>query len=393
MKPLLLLICVACLGLSGGVVGGQQPDEPRVKREEPIDFEKARQLLRKQRDGQKLTPEEQAYVDRARAARGQNPQRPNANQPAGASEPKPSLGLKPLNEMTDEDRYKEEDGGLYGRGNNTPPKNHLDAALVLSRSIVPLDADGQPDPQNGKIVLISNGMSNTTQEFQAFLAMFRQDAKRSNKLVIVDGAQGGMEARAWSVSATDPAAAPRNPWDVLAQRLRQANVTPAQVQLLWMKQAQAGPARLGEYPKHVEETNSHLVVVLQQLRETYPNLKLAYLSSRIYAGNARSALNPEPYAYEGGFGVRRLILKQIAGDPELNYNPGKGPVKAPLLLWGPYLWADGTTPRTSDGLVWLPEDFATDGTHPSNSGRDKVARQLLDFFHADPTAKLWYLGR
>jgi hypothetical protein len=35
----------------------------------------------------------------------------------------------------------------------------------------------------------------------------------------------------------------------------------------------------------------------------------------------------------------------------------RGPVRAPLLLWGPYLWADGATPRKSDGLFYAPEDL------------------------------------
>jgi hypothetical protein len=74
-------------------------------------------------------------------------------------------------------------------------------------------------------------------------------------------------------------------------------------------------------------------------------------------------------------------------------DPAKGPVKAPLLLWGPYLWADGTTPRKSDSLVWNREDLAADGTHPSHtSGTRKVGQMLLRFFRTDPLARTWYLS-
>ena len=57
---------------------------------------------------------------------------------------------------------------------------------------------------------------------------------------------------------------------------------------------------------------------LQLAKEHFPNLRIAYLSSRVYGGYATVPLNPEPYAYEGAFAVRWLILDQLAGKPELN---------------------------------------------------------------------------
>src|SRR5262249_24967499 len=124
-------------------------------------------------------------------------------------------------------------------------------------------------------------------------------------------------------------------------------------------------------------------------------LRLVFISSRIYAGYATTTLNPEPYAYESGFGVKWLIEAQIrqmrngtidprAGD--LNYN-----TVAPLIAWGAYLWADGTNPRP-EGLVWLQQDFeAKDGTHPSQSGEQKVGRLLLRFFKSSSVTKCWFV--
>ena len=111
----------------------------------------------------------------------------------------------------------------------------------------------------------------------------------------------------------------------------------------------------------------------------------------IYAGYATTALNPEPYAYEGAFSVRWVIDAQIKGDARLNYDSQRGEVTSPVVLWGPYLWGDGVTPRKADGMVWKRDDFAGDGTHPNDSGRRKVADLLLGFFHADPYARGWYL--
>ena len=49
-------------------------------------------------------------------------------------------------------------------------------------------------------------------------------------------------------------------------------------------------------------------------------------------------------------------------------------------------------PRKSDGATWLKDDVvATDRTHPSDSGRAKVATALLNFLKTDPTAKSWFV--
>lgn len=103
------------------------------------------------------------------------------------------------------------------------------------------------------------------------------------------------------------------------------------------------------------------------------------------------ATRREPYAYESAFSVRWLIEEQVGGSPALNHDPNAGPVMAPWLAWGPYLWADGLVPRASDGLTWACGDFSTsDGTHPAETGRAKVAQMLLDFFTSDPTAAPWF---
>jgi lysophospholipase L1-like esterase len=49
------------------------------------------------------------------------------------------------------------------------------------------------------------------------------------------------------------------------------------------------------------------------------------------------------------------------------------------------LWANGDKPRKDDTLVWKREDLSDkDGTHPSDSGRQKVAELLLAFFKKQP---------
>jgi hypothetical protein len=119
---------------------------------------------------------------------------------------------------------------------------------------------------------------------------------------------------------------------------------------------------------------------------------VTYLSSRTYAGYATSPLNPEPHAYENGFAVKWIIADQLAGKPEMNYDPAKGAVRAPWVAWGPYIWADGVKASKS-GLSYVREDYTeTDGTHPTPSGRMKVATRLMDFMKTDPTTRTWFLG-
>jgi len=375
-----LVIVAACLLLVGLAQAVAQPQGD-------IDWDRARALRQRSLRGETLSEEEQSYLQRAIELRQGS--RPQQRRPV---EIKPPVGLKPLVDMTGDDRYKGQDGGLYGGGQNEPPKEHLEAAIRQAKLIQPLSAEGKP-AEDGKVVFVSIGMSNTTQEFSAFVRLANDDPARSAKLVIVDGAQGGMDAKAWAVSGRPDRPGGRNPWEVLDERLEQAGASAAQVQAAWVKQARITPGMIGEFPEHAEEMKGHMVTILNMLAERFPNLRIVYLSSRIYAGYASTSLNPEPYAYESAFVVRWLIEDQIKGEASLNYDAEKGAVRAPLLLWGPYLWADGASGRKSDDLVWKPEDLAGDGTHPSDSGRRKVAELLLSFVKTDPTAKTWFLRK
>ena len=280
--------------------------------------------------GEKLSDEDQAYLDRAKrlmdrreGPRG-NPQRggPQAPPPPATDH----TGLIPLDQMTAKDSYKGEDGGLYGGGKNVPPPKHQQAAQRELAQVVPRDSAGKP-AADGKVVLISIGMSNTTQEFSRFKELADQDPAKWSQLVIVDGAQGAQDAERWSTSEM-PA------WTVLGQRLQQAGVTPAQVQVAWLKQARMGPSRFGEYPKHAEELMGHIRASLLVARQKFPNLRVVYLSSRIYAGYATTGLNPEPYAYEGGLAVRRLILEQVRACGGAELRPGQGRGAGPVAVVG-----------------------------------------------------------
>jgi hypothetical protein len=304
-------------------------------------------------------------------------------------------------------------GGIYPGGINQPPADHDSAARARRNSIKPLDVNGDESPF-GKFVLLSIGMSNATQEWCSqnsgppcapwtFMGKAAVDPGVNHyTMVIVNGAADGQDAPAWT-SPTSPS------YDrIKVARLAPLGLSENQVQVVWVKlddqkpsislfvkadSIHPAPARADSADANVLLTN--LGQVLRALRVRYPYLRLVFLSSRIYGGYATTDLNPEPYAYESGFSVKWAIESQINEMRGLPANPRAGTLNytkkaAPLILWGPYMWANGATPR-SDGLAWERTDFEEDGTHPSQSGETKVAEKLLDFFKNSPYTRCWFV--
>jgi hypothetical protein len=255
--------------------------------------------------------------------------------PHGGAGRQKAPAMRPICDMTAQDRYKGEDGGLYGMGRNSPPEEQRNAAMAAVTKIQPLDSQGTPS-KDGKVVLVSISMSNATQEFSYFKVIADNDQGKSPSVTIVDCAQGGQAMAEW----VDPAAPT---WSEAERRLARAGVTDSQVQSAWIKLANKRPT--GDLQDHGRKLESDTLAVVRNAKAKFPNLRIAYLSSRIYGGYSNGPLNPEPYAYESGFVARWLVQDQIAGEKGLNCDPKKGDVVAPVLVWGPYLWADGTIPR------------------------------------------------
>ncbi len=376
--------------------------------------------MQKAQRGEALTAEEKAYLDRVRQeirrrAAGKQP----GKQPGGTNAPRVLSdwsSLAPLTEL--QGLYKGQDGGLYGGGRNEAPEPHRAAWVKQCALIKPLDAEGRPGA-GGKIVLLTIGFSNTHMESQDFVEVGMADPQKSPSVVLVDGAIGGRAAVMWAYDGSDllsrdeqerldremdvlrmpkvrrgNRAVPedRDTWPTLELRLKQAGVTTQQVQAVWMKHVEAGASALGEFPAHARALQTDLADILVIARARFPNLRVAFFSSRTYGGWANpTAGSPEPYAYESAFGVRWLLQSQIEGSPQLNYDPDRGAVKAPIAIWGPYLWACGDRPRKVDGLVWSERDVrANDHMHPSDAGCRKVTEMLLKFLKTDPGTRLWF---
>lgn len=319
-------------------------------------------------------------------------------QPENSPSPPPA-GLVPLTDLVAGSYLARYEGGLYPEGKNAPPDDHLNAGLERARRIRPLDTEGRPDPA-GRIVFLSIGMSNASQEFcgslgidceqQTFVDRAMADPRvDKDELTIVNGAQGGRPAEEWD-SAAD------STYERVAERaLAPLGLSEAQVQVVWLKAAHARPVvSLPSPAADAFALERNLGEIVRALAQRYPNLQLVLASSRTYGGYATTDLNPEPYAYESAFAVKWVIeaqIRQARGEGVDLLSGDLALERVPWIGWGPYLWTAGSAPR-SDGLVWLPSDVASDGTHPARPGVAKVGELLLDHFATSPVTHCWFLA-
>ncbi len=89
------------------------------------------------------------------------------------------------------------------------------------------------------------------------------------------GAQGGMTAALIQSADRGPG---KTYWDTVDSRLTALGLTRAQVQVAWIKQADAGPREgFPDYPRKLQKEQANIV---RLLHERFPKLVLVYLSSR-----------------------------------------------------------------------------------------------------------------
>ena len=281
-------------------------------------------------------------------------------------------------------------GGLFPGGSNEPPFQHFQAGKTAALGVMPRDQDGEIDETdpNAKIVLLSLGLSNTSQEWEEFKELANETGSgKSSKVTIVNGAVSG-------ASASEAAIFDSQYWVCVAERLEDALVDPDQVQVIWLKTAEGIPddgTPDPVFPDHAVALRDDIANIARIAKFRFPNAALLYVSSRTYAGYSDIRLSFEPNAYEGGFATKWVIGQQINGVGNLNHSSsGPDPVVAPWMTWGPYLWAEGTNAR-SDQLTWEHDEFEDDGVHPLQAGEKKVAAQLHEFFKTNGTSKTWYL--
>jgi hypothetical protein len=273
------------------------------------------------------------------------------------------VGFIPLNDLG-AGTYQGKPGGLYPGGQNVPPVAYLNAGKAKAAAVQPI---------NGKIVVLSQAFSNPYQEFPQFQAQAASDPAVNPAVVTINGASGGGDAWAWQNPTNEV-------WARADEELAAQGLSRADVQVIWFKTVRIGSPAEVLFPTDATQLQQYTRTWVANMEAAYPNLKLSYISTKTYAGNAQVGYSTEPRAYQGGFAAKWLIEERINGTVT-------GPAH---LAWGPYLWADGTKPR-SDGLTWPCNEFDKDGVHPGPAMEAKVGTILLNFFKTVPTTKTWFL--
>ncbi|HEV2423943.1 MAG TPA: choice-of-anchor D domain-containing protein [Terriglobia bacterium] len=272
------------------------------------------------------------------------------------------------------------EGGLYPGGSNTDPDPHHSDGVAIAQAIQPI---------NGKYVMISLGESASQQPFEQFITQGSADPELNSNLVIVDGAEGGATANTWASSTSVY-------WtDLIDYSLPFAGVTADQVVAAWISDVNSAKScNPGNcFPGDAQTLQTDYEDIAQLLLQNFPNIKMMFFSSMNYSGYSTGVDTtlPEPQAYESAFGAKWAIADQINGNPNLNYNPNNGPVKAPWMGWSVYDWANGLTPR-SDGITWSCQDLSPDGLHPANPwGHVKIAQYLLNWFKTADLTAPWFV--
>lgn len=292
----------------------------------------------------------------------------------------------PLNDLG-AGTYLGQTGGLYPSGSNTPPEPYKAKLMAACTAVKPLSASGSLDEATGKIGFVSIGAS-TCKMFMGRLIELANDYPELNpKLKLVNCAKGGMDI----IDISDPTApAYTSYWNTVAESLAAAGLSHNQVQVVYFETDNLHDTT-DDFGVRTNLVFDNLVTAMHLLKSKFPKLRLCYFNGRTSTQYISDpdllARHGEPRAYYFGWAVRNLLAAQMAGVPYLNAFGASA--NAPFLAWSFYDWTDGATPRTTDGFEWLATD-TTDGLHPSNAGKTKVANKMLAYFSGNPAAATWF---
>jgi hypothetical protein len=254
--------------------------------------------------------------------------------------------------------YRGKEGGLYPGGSNVRPAAHDAAGQKIARDIVPLAADGSPDPVNGRIVIMPVSVSNAYGAWHqgdagdtstTVLTRANANPAKNPKLFVAYGFEyqlpGGSEGTG------DP-----GPDSIfyksLDHALKEQGITPRQVQIVWLSMPVSGkswktnlPPEARSFPADAEQSKLAWKEIVHAIYVRYPNVKIIYNSTKgaMYM-TASATENPEfvggpiePFNHDAAWGVKWVIEDQIKGAPDLNYDAAPRTGQSALAVLGAVL--------------------------------------------------------
>jgi hypothetical protein len=273
-------------------------------------------------------------------------------------------------------------GGLYPGGVNIPSGTYEQDLLSFADSIEPRNAAGNL-ALNGVVGFIAIGGSTAGKMMSALTDKTVGNPLTNQKLKMVNCTNG--EASSSANSLMNPF---DNIWNIIQSKLDKKKLTNAQVQVIYLETEDS--VQTSGFPARPLRLKQEYLQVMHVFKSRFPNIKLVYLLGRTTTFKSPTKLtihNVEPNPYYNGWACKWLIEDQINGAPGTAYKGANAEV--PLITWGWYQWAYGTSQPRFDGFTWERSD-TEDGLHPTPAGRDTLSTYFQNFLLTDPHAKRWY---
>lgn len=275
-----------------------------------------------------------------------------------------------------------ETGGLYPGGVNMPFGDYASDLLKFARSIKPRNEAGVVT-SSGVVGFIAIGGSTAGKMMTALTNKTIGNPLTNASLKMMNATNGEHSSSVNSLMNPNDSI-----WNIIDQKLSRNNMAYAQVQVIYLETDDS--SQTTGFPARPLILKQNYLAVMHMFKLKFPNIRLVYL-----LGRTTTFLNPdkltihnvEPNPYYNGWACKWLIEDQMNGAPGTRYKGVKAEV--PLITWGWYEWAYGTSQPRLDGFTWEESD-TVDGLHGTPAGEDTLSGYFQNFLLTDPYAKIWY---
>lgn len=273
-------------------------------------------------------------------------------------------------------------GGLYPGGVNEPFGTYAQDLLAFSKDIKPRNAAGEL-ASNGLVGFIAIGGSTCGKMMSALTDKTTNNPLTNARLKMANCTNG--EGSASINSLMNPS---DTIWPTILGKLNRRKLTPAQVQVIYLETDDS--IQVSGFPDRPLRAKQEYLQALHVFKTTFPNVKLVYVLGRtttFLSKNKKLIHNVEPNPYYNGWACKWLIEDQMNNASGTTYK-GSSP-EVPMLTWGWYQWAYGTSQPRQDGFTWEKSD-TEDGLHATPVGSDTLSGYFQNFLLTDKYAKNWY---